>query len=111
MESADLKAQRKNNTAWRMLTSAHAPLLASFLYLVFIKSNKRSLPFDVVVSKLDDMLYHLNQLEGEKAYPKPASSYLDDWSGGSNAFLRKYYEKGNDIAQLDLTPGVEKAIE
>lgn len=111
MEYADLKSQRKNNTAWRMLTSAHAPLVASFLYQVFIKSNKRSLPFDVVVSKLDDMLYHLNQLEGEKAYPKPASSYLDDWSGGSNAFLRKYYEKGNDIAQLDLTPGVEKAIE
>ncbi len=65
MEYADLKSQRKNNTAWRMLTSAHAPLIASFLYQVFIKVNKCSLPFDVVVSKLDDMLYHLNQLEGE----------------------------------------------
>ncbi len=111
MQYDDLKSQRKNNTAWRLLTSPHAPLIASFLYQVFIQANQRSLPFDIVVSKLDDMLFHLNQLEGENTYPKAAARYLDDWSGGSNAFLRKYYEKGNDIPQLDLTPGVEKAIE
>ncbi|PHS22433.1 MAG: hypothetical protein COA83_11770 [Methylophaga sp.] len=111
MQYDDLKSQRKNNTAWRLLTSPHAPLIASFLYHVFIQQNQRSLPFDIVTSKLDDMLFHLNQLEGESTYPKAALRYLDDWSGGSNAFLRKYYEKGNDIPQLDLTPGVEKAIE
>lgn len=111
MQYDDLKSQRKNNTAWRLLTSPHAPLIASFLYQVFVQANQRSLPFDIVSSKLDDMLFHLNQLEGENTYPKAASRYLDDWSGGSNAFLRKYYEKGNDIPQLDLTPGVEKAIE
>lgn len=115
MQYDDLKSQRKNNTAWRLLTSPHAPLIASFLYQVFVKTNQRSLPFDIVSSKLDDMLFHLNQLENKKEsgkpYPKTAARYLDDWSGGSNAFLRKYYEKGNDIPQLDLTPGVEKAIE
>ncbi len=111
MQYDDLKSQRKNNTAWRLLTSPHAPLIASFLYNIFIQANQRSLPFDIVTSKLDDMLFHLNQLEGENTYPKAASRYLDDWSGGSNSFLRKYYEKGNDIPQLDLTPGVEKAIE
>lgn len=111
MHYADLKAHRKSNTAWRLLTSPHAPLIASFFYQVFIKPNQRSLPFDVVSSKLDDTLYHLNDLYGEKTFPKKASAYLDDWAGGSNAFLRKYYEKGNDIAQLDLTPGAEKALE
>jgi hypothetical protein len=111
MQYDDLKSQRKNNTAWRLLTSPHAPLIASFLYQVFIQANQRSLPFDIVTSKLDDMLFHLNQLEGENTYPKVAARYLDDWAGGSNAFLRKYYEKNNDIPQLDLTPGVEKAIE
>lgn len=111
MQYDELKFQRKNNTAWRLLTSAHAPLIASFLYRIFVQENQRSLPFDIVVSKLDDVLFHLNQLKGGQRYPKTASSYLNDWAGGSNAFLRKYYEKGNDIPQLDITPGVEKAIE
>lgn len=111
MRYADLKSQRKNNTAWRLLASPHAPLIASFLYQVFIQPNQRSLPFDQAVSSLDDTLFHLNDMEGENTYPKKAGQYLDDWAGGSNAFLRKYYQKGSDIPQLDLTPGAEKAIE
>ena len=91
MEYADLKAQRKSDTAWRLLTSPHAPLIASFFYQVFIKPNQRSLAFDIAASKLDDLLYHLNQLYGEKTFPKSANQYLDDWAGGSSAFLRKYY--------------------
>ena len=111
MQYADLKAQRKNNIAWRLLTSPHAPLIASFLYQVFIQPNQRSQPFDVLSSKLDDLLFYLNQDKKKPPYPKAAIRYLDDWAGGSNAFLRKYYEKGNDIPQMDLTPGAEKAIE
>ncbi len=111
MQYADLKSQRKNNTAWRLLGSPHAALMASFLYQVFIQPNKRSLPFDVAVSRLDDTLFHLNNLYGDDTYPKRAANYLDDWASGANAFLRKYYEKGNDTPQLDLTPGAEKAIE
>jgi hypothetical protein len=111
MQYTDLTSQRKNNIAWRLLTSSHAPLIASFLYQVFIQPNQRSMPFDILTSKLDDVLFHLNQLYGEKTYPKTAANYINDWAGGSNAFLRKYYEKGNDIPQLDLTPGAEKAIE
>lgn len=111
MHYADLKSQRKNNTAWRLLASPHAPLLASFLYQVFIQPNQRSLSFDHAVSQLDDTLFHLNELESEGTYPKKAAQYLDDWASGSNAFLRKYYQKGSDIPQLDLTPGAEKAIE
>ncbi|MCK5813927.1 MAG: DUF3375 domain-containing protein [Cocleimonas sp.] len=111
MQYADLKSQRKNNVAWRLLTSPHAPLIASFLYQVFIQPNQRSQPFDVLCSKLDDLLFYLNQGEDKNLFPKSAANYLNDWSGGSNAFMRKYYEKGNDIPQLDLTPGAEKAIE
>ncbi len=111
MQYADLKAQRKSNVAWRLLTSPHAALIASFLYQVFIQPNQRSQPFDVLSSKLDDLLFYLNQDNKKPPYPKSAIRYLDDWAGGSNAFLRKYYEKGNDIPQMDLTPGAEKAIE
>lgn len=111
MHYADLKSQRKNNTAWRLLASPHAALITSFLYQVFIQPNQRSLPFDQAISRLDDTLFHLNDLEGDHAYPKKASQYLDDWASGNNAFLRKYYQKGSDIPQLDLTPGSEKAIE
>lgn len=111
MQYTDLKSQRKNHTAWRLLASPHAPLIASFLYQVFVQPNVRSLPFDQAASQLDDALYYLNNAERDKPYPKKASQYLDDWASGSNAFLRKYYQKGNDIPQLDLTPGAEKALE
>lgn len=111
MQYADLKYQRKNNVAWRLLTSPHAALIASFLYQVFIQPNQRSQPFDILSSKLDDLLFHLNQNKDKPPFSKSAKRYLDDWAGGSNAFLRKYYEKGNDIPQMDLTPGAEKAIE
>jgi len=100
---------RKNDTAWRLLTATHAPLILSFLQQAFIAPNERSLPFDETASRLDDYLYELNQRYGEDTYPKSARAYLDDWANGSAPFLRKYYVQGDDMPQLDLTPGVERA--
>ncbi len=111
MQYADLKAQRKHHIAWRLLASPHAPLIGHFFYHTFIQPNQRALPFDKVESQLEDTLYQINERYGAKTFPKKASQYLEDWAGGSNAFLRKYYEKGHDMPQLDLTPGAEKAIE
>ncbi|CAG0902645.1 unnamed protein product, partial [Cyprideis torosa] len=111
MHYTDLKSQRKTNTAWRLLASPHAALIASFLYQVFVQPNRRSLGFDEAVSALDDTLFYLNDQQTDTSYPKKASQYLDDWASGEQAFLRKYYQKGNDTPQLDLTPGAEKAIE
>lgn len=111
MDYASLAHLRKYNTTWRLLTSPHAPLIISFLFAVFIKPNERSLPFDQVSTQLDDYLFHLRDSEGEDAFPKTARQYLDDWTNGATPYLRKYYVQGDDMPQLDLTPGAEKAVE
>lgn len=97
MNFADLKSQRKTNTAWRLLASPHAPLVASFLYVVFVQPNRRSMAFDEAVSALDDTLFYLNDQQPDTPYPKKASQYLDDWASGEQAFLRKYYQRKGTI--------------
>ena len=41
MDYATLDMLRQRHPAWRMLRSEHAPLIASFLYRVFIAPNER----------------------------------------------------------------------
>lgn len=47
---------------------------------------------------------------GDKAFPKPALVYLNDWAAPEKGWLRKFYKPGTDEAQFDLTPATEKAI-
>jgi hypothetical protein len=58
---------------------------------VFIKPNRRSLPYGDAVSLPEDYLYTLREVHGEGRYPRSARQYLEDWSGGQTPYLRKYY--------------------
>src|SRR5581483_6154397 len=63
-----------------------------------------------LVNRLDDELYALNERLGERAFPKPAKAYLDDWAHPDAGWLRKYYPEGSDEPHFDATPAVEKAL-
>jgi hypothetical protein len=82
-----------------------------FFYRVFIAPNSRSLSQSFLIEKLDDTLFHLRKIHGEKTYPKTAKAYLNDWANGENGFLRKYYVQNSNEPEFDLTPASEKAIE
>jgi hypothetical protein len=101
---------RKHPT-WRLLYAESAPLIISFFYRSFIEPNVRVLAQSELVSMLDDYLYQLRQIYGEALYPRPAREYLDQWAGGDNAYLRKYYPPRGDEPEFDLTPASEKTIE
>ena len=105
-----LEALRRNHPAWRLLLADHAPLVASFLYRVFVLPNVRVMAQPELVSKLEDELFHLRESQGEGAFPKPAAAYLEDWTQDTRGWLRKYYPPGSDEAHFDLTPATEKAI-
>jgi hypothetical protein len=101
---------KRNHPAWRLLAAEHAPLLVSFLYRVFVKSNARGLEQSKLVSLLEDELYRVRELRGSDSFPRSAADYLEDWAQDTKGWLRKYYPAGSDEAHYDLTPGGEKAI-
>jgi hypothetical protein len=106
-EIAQLQA---NHAAWTLLRSPHAPLVLSFLGRVFVEENSGGVPAGVLVGRLDDELYALNERLGPDAFPRPAAAYLDEWATPEKAWLRKYYPIGTDEPHFDLTPPVQKAL-
>lgn len=107
---ATLDTLRTHHPAWRLLRSDHAPLVASFLYRVFVAPNVRVMAAADLAEALEDELYALRLQLGEGAFPKPALEYLNDWAAPDKGWLRKFYKPGSDEAQFDLTPATEKAI-
>ena len=107
---ATLAALRKNHPAWKLLVADHSPLIISFIHKVFIVPNQRIIPRSDLASYLEDHLYALREIEGEKAFPRSAETYLDDWAADDKGWLRKFYPQGSDEVHYDLTPSVEKAV-
>ena len=110
MDYATLDMLRQKHPAWRLLRSEHAPLIASFLYRVFIAPNVRGMAQADLAEKLDDELFELRRRLREDEFPKPALEYLNDWAASEKGWLRKFYPQGSDEPHFDLTPSVEKAI-
>lgn len=110
LDYASLDALRSHHPAWRLLRSDHAPLVASFLHRAFIAPNMRVIAAADLAEALEDTLYELRQTAGDKAFPKAALDYLNDWAAPDKGWLRKFYKPGSDEAQFDLTPASEKAI-
>ncbi|HCU25603.1 MAG TPA: DUF3375 domain-containing protein [Deltaproteobacteria bacterium] len=105
-----LEILRQNHPAWRLLTSPHAPLIASFLHQTFLTPNVRVLPQAALVETLEDRLFALNQTRGVEAFPRAAADYLNEWAEPDKGWLRKFYRKDSDEVQFDLTPAAEKAV-
>ena len=107
---ATLDALRTHHPAWRLLSSPHAPLVASFLHRVFVVPNERVIAAVDLAEALEDDLYAQRQKLGDEAFPKKAMEYLNDWASIEKGWLRKFYRHGSDEPQFDLTPATEKAI-
>ena len=110
LDFATLEVLRQNHPAWRLLSSPHAPLVASFLHRVFIQPNERVIAQADLVEALDDELFALREQLGAEAFPRAALDYLNDWAGNDKGWLRKFYRQGSDEPYFDLTPATEKAI-
>ena len=70
--------------------------MASFLHRVFITPNVRVMVQADLVEALNDTLYGLRERLGDKAFPKPAQEYLNDWAANDKGWLRKFYPTGSD---------------
>lgn len=111
MDHDYLEKLKQTHPTLRLLAADNAALIISFLFRVFIRSNRRSISQSDLTTSLEDYLYHLREIHGEGKYPKTARQYLEDWAGGKTPFLRKYYAGSSDEPEFDLTPATEKAVE
>lgn len=110
LDFATLNNLRTHHPAWRLLSSPHAPLVASFLHRVFVAPNVRVMGEGDLVEALEDELYGQRLQLGEDAFPQRAIDYLNDWASTGKGWLRKFYCHGSDEPQFDLTVATEKAI-
>lgn len=110
LDYATLESLRANHPGWRLLTSPHAPLIASFLQRVFISPNVRTIGAADLAEALEDELYGLRERLGPEAFPGQGIDYLNKWAAPDKGWLRKFYRQDSDEPQFDLTPATEKAI-
>ncbi|MDN5871178.1 MAG: DUF3375 domain-containing protein [Nitrococcus sp.] len=110
MDYDSLQILRRMHPAWRLLAADHAPLVIGFLHRCFVEPNVRMLPEEEVALRLEDYLFHQRERLGEKAFPKRAVDYVNEWAADERAWLRKYYREGSDETHFDVTPAAEQAI-
>lgn len=110
LDYTTLELQRRQHPAWRLLAADSAPLVASFLHRVFVVPNARVMAQADLVEALEDTLYGLREQLGNKAFPKSAQEYLNDWAANDKGWLRKFYPAGSDEPHFDLTPPTERAL-
>ncbi|MFZ4487139.1 MAG: DUF3375 family protein, partial [Candidatus Nanopelagicales bacterium] len=87
----ELEATLRASAAWRLLRTDHAPLILGFLGQVFVEENVRSIAGPDLVSRLDDLLFALNDDQVPPRYPRSPAAYLDEWALPEKGWLRKYY--------------------
>ena len=110
MDHSHLESLRALHPAWRLLRADNAPLIASFLHRAFVKPNARVIAAADLEEMLEDVLFALRAQVGDGVFVRSAREYLSDWAQPEKGWLRKFYAKGSDEAQYDLTPSTEKAI-
>ncbi|EGV7467019.1 DUF3375 domain-containing protein [Salmonella enterica] len=105
-----LEQFKEQSLALKLLRSTHFSLVASFLHRVFVIPNRRSVPYQELVSLLEQHLFDIAESYGEDKYPKNARSYIDDWINDKNGYLRKYLTQDSDEPECDLLPEAEKVL-
>jgi Protein of unknown function (DUF3375) len=63
---------RQGHPAWRLLSSPHAPLVASFLHRAFIAPNVRVMAQADLTERLEDELFSLRERVGTQPFPREA---------------------------------------
>ncbi|MCY0881519.1 MAG: DUF3375 domain-containing protein, partial [Firmicutes bacterium] len=87
-----------------------APLVASFLYQVFIQANGREIAQSDLEAQLDAFLYDIRETWDSEAFLRRSGDYLNEWADMHHGWLRKYYPPGKDEPHYDITVNAEKAI-
>jgi hypothetical protein len=110
MDYVFLKSSLDHDPAVRLLRSAQAPLVLSFLYAAFKENHLITVSHQELVIRLAGFLERHGQgAEEGGAVLDRAAQLIDSWCGEQNRWLRKYVDD-RGAAQHELTPALERAF-
>ena len=110
LDYATLELLRQNHPAWRLLCAHHAPLVASFLYRVFIAPNVRVLSQANLVEALEDELFALREQLGVEEFPGTALLENLVFTALRRVMQEIFYHKtrsGREVDLVALLPSVQ----
>ena len=110
MDFFTVDSLRGNHAGWSLLRAQNAPLAITFFMTAFTGPNQRNIARQTLIDTLDDLLFGLRDALGAEKFPRPAAEYLDDWAAPEKAWLRKYYQPGEDEPVYDLTAAAEDVV-
>ena len=110
MDYLFLKTSLETDPAVRLLRTAQAPLVLSFLYAAFKANHLITVSHQDLVVRLAGFLERWGQ-GGEEDEPvlDRADRLIDSWCSEQNRWLRKYLDD-RGTAQHELTPALERAF-
>lgn len=107
MNYSDAKSRLEGSAVLKLLKADNAPLCLGFLSAVFRVDRAVWRTQSEMVARLTTVIDEVNDLEGERRFPRPAKEYLDLWVAGG-ALLTRYNEE-NEVV-YELTPEADQAL-
>jgi hypothetical protein len=104
-----LQYDLRQSASVRVLKSPNAPLILSFLYRMFKQDQRVSLPYTLLLERLEATLEGINE-RSQALYPLSASAYLKQWSDEEHQMLRIIVRGSDDQTTVELTADAERAI-
>jgi hypothetical protein len=109
MDHDQLQFDLRQSASVRLLKSPNAPLILSFLHRMFKREQRVSVPYTMVLERLDATLEALNE-RSPSMYPLGAAAYLKQWSDEEHQLLRIIVRGSDDETTVELTVDAERAI-
>lgn len=110
MTHDDVKKHLDSNVTLRLLRSANAPLILSFLHTQFKQRPRVTIPQSELLDHLEELLDTL-RAHNPDTYKSSPRKYLSAWCDRHHQYLRKYYEAGSDDPVYELTSDTERALQ
>ncbi len=109
MDHDQLQFDLRQSASVRLLKSPNAPLVLSFLHRSFKHEQRASVPYAVLLERLDATLEVLNE-RNPGMYPLGAAAYLKQWSDEEHQLVRIIVRGSDDETTVELTPDAERAM-
>jgi hypothetical protein len=109
MDHDQLQFDLRQSASVRLLKSLNAPLILSFLHGMFKREQRVSVPYALLLERLDATLEALNE-HNPGMYPLSAAAYLKQWSDEEHLLLRIIVRGSDDETTVELTADAERAI-
>jgi hypothetical protein len=109
MDHDQLQFDLRQSASVRLLKSPNAPLILSFLHRMFKREQRVSVPYAMLLERLDATLEALSE-RSPGMYPLGAAAYLKQWSDEEHQLLRIIVRGSDDETTVELTADAERAI-